>query len=137
MKRDLDFILPSIDERERIYISLREMLGTWEENAKLFSEGQTVRGIIRSIESYGIFIELTPNLAGLAEIREGVEVGQTAAVYIKNIIPERMKIKLVMIDSSFAETKITEPKYFGADAAHIDRWQYSPNRSQRKIVTEF
>ena len=44
---------------------------TWnmEENAALFKTGETVAGIVRSIESYGIFIELTPNLAGLAEPR--------------------------------------------------------------------
>lgn len=44
---------------------------------------------IRSIEGYGIFIELTPNLAGLAEYRENTYPGQQATVYIKNIIPEK------------------------------------------------
>jgi len=131
-------VVKSIDyDTGRVYVTHKELLGTWEENAADFAVGKTVAGVVRSIEEYGVFIELTPNLAGLAEIREGVEVGQTAAVYIKNIIPERMKIKLVIIDSSFAETKITEPQYFGADATHIDRWQYSPNGSQRRIVTEF
>ena len=42
------------------------MLGTWAENAALFSPGQTVTGVVRSVEDYGIFVELTPNLAGLA-----------------------------------------------------------------------
>ena len=41
-------------------------------------------GVVRSVESYGIFVELTPNLAGLAEPREGVRVGQHAGVYIKS-----------------------------------------------------
>ena len=36
------------------------------------STGETVGGIVRSIEPYGIFIELAPNLAGLAEPRENV-----------------------------------------------------------------
>ncbi|MBE6609778.1 MAG: 30S ribosomal protein S1 [Ruminococcaceae bacterium] len=131
-------VVKSIDyDTGRVYVTHKELLGTWEENAADFAVGKTVAGIVRSIEEYGVFIELTPNLAGLAEIRDGVEVGQTAAVYIKNIIPERMKIKLVIIDSGFAETKISEPWYFCSDAEHIDRWQYSPNGSQRKIVTEF
>ena len=31
---------------------------------------------MRSVESYGIFVELTPNLAGLAELKENVHAGQ-------------------------------------------------------------
>ena len=47
---------------------------------------ETVAGIIRSIENYGVFVELTPNLAGLAELRDGVRVNHQASVYIKAII---------------------------------------------------
>jgi len=66
----LHTVVKSRDERGRVYVSMRELLGTWSENAALFKEGETVRGIVRSVESYGIFVELTPNLAGLAEYRE-------------------------------------------------------------------
>lgn len=129
----------------RIFVSMRELLGTWEENAKLFESGQTVTGIIRSVEDYGVFIELTPNLAGLAEIRDGsrdrlaASVGQSAAVYIKNIIPERMKIKLVLIDS-YKDTPPKRPlKYFiDPDVTnHIDVWKYSPEISGKTIETVF
>ncbi len=132
-------IVKSIDEKGRIYVSERELLGSWEENANLFSEGETVRGIVRSVESYGIFVELKPNLAGLAEFKEGVFVGQTAAVYIKSIIPEKMKIKLIIIDSHDAPL-YTEPlKYFidTDKVRHIDSWTYSPNTSKRVIETVF
>ena len=61
-----------IDNSGRVFLSSKELLGSWEENASLFTEGQTVRGIVRSIENYGIFVELTPNLAGLAEYKENV-----------------------------------------------------------------
>ena len=87
-------VVKSVDEHGRVYVSERELLGSWQENVARFSEGQTVRGVVRSVENYGIFVELTPNLAGLAEYREGVTAGQRAAVYIKNIIPEKMKVKL-------------------------------------------
>lgn len=33
----------------------------------MFQPGETVTGTVRSIETYGVFVELTPNLAGLAE----------------------------------------------------------------------
>lgn len=128
-------VVKGVDERGRIFVSQREMLGTWEENAALFSEGQTVRGIIRSIESYGVFVELTPNLAGLAEYHDDVKPGQTAAVYIKSIIPEKMKIKLIIIDADDTETRPAPLEYFiNPDTTqHINSWTYSP-LSCKKIV---
>jgi len=45
----------------------------------------------------GIFIELKPNLVGLAEYKEGMEYGQKVKVYIKKIIKDRKKIKLLII----------------------------------------
>ena len=121
---------------QRITLSHKELLGTWEENAACFSAGETVAGIIRSVETYGIFVELTPNLAGLAELKEDVFPGQQASVYIKSILPDRMKIKLIIIDA-FSEPAIpADPVYF-CGASHIDRFVYSPPACEKKIVTEF
>lgn len=139
-------IIKSIDPiTRRIYVTHRELLGTWEQNADRFTPGQTVAGIIRSIEQYGIFIELAPNLAGLAEIRDGkghggtAMIGQSAAVYIKSIIPERMKIKLVLIDTHKSMPRLSPPEYFVdfTKITHLDRWQYSPSISQRLVETVF
>ncbi|MBQ8895767.1 MAG: 30S ribosomal protein S1 [Clostridia bacterium] len=123
------------DEFGRITLTHRELLGTWEENAAKFTSGQTAAGIVRSIEDYGVFIELAPNLAGLAEIRPDVQVGQSAAVFIKNIIPDRMKVKLAIIDCSDRESSI--PDYDYPDIDHIDRWQYSPNGCEKVIESVF
>ena len=71
-----------IDDSGRISLSHKELLGTWKENADRFHVGETVSGIVRSVESYGVFIELSPNLAGLAEPREGVEVGNLSLIHI-------------------------------------------------------
>lgn len=132
-------VIRSIDERGRIYVSERELLGSWEENASLFSEGQTVKGIIRSVESYGVFVELRPNLAGLAEYREDARPGQAAAVYIKSIIPEKMKIKLIIIDSHDAPETPEPLEYFidTENITHIDSWQYSPKSCKRVIESVF
>lgn len=131
--------------QERIFVSMRELLGTWEENARQFEIGQTVAGIVRSIEPYGVFIELAPNLAGLAELREGsadrsiAVVGEYVAVYIKNIIPERMKIKLVLIDSYKGELpRKSLPYYIDCDRVrHLSAWQYSPPDCSKRIETLF
>ncbi|MBR4295427.1 MAG: S1 RNA-binding domain-containing protein [Clostridia bacterium] len=144
----IDVIIKMIDEdNERIFVSRRELLGTWEENVALFKAGQTVAGIIRSVESYGIFVELTPNLAGLAELRDDrigntVTVGQSAAVYIKSIIPERMKVKLVLIDSCInngINPRNTSDKIFidTEKITHINHWRYSPNAAPKVIETFF
>ena len=132
-------VVKSVDERGRVYVSVRELLGSWKENADRFSEGQTVRGIIRSVESYGVFVELMPNLAGLAEYRDDVHPGQTAAVYIKSIIPEKMKIKLIIIDTQ-EHSKAREPLDYFIDVnriSHIDYWRYSPPTSNKTIETVF
>ena len=128
-------VLKGIAPDGKITLSHKELLGTWEENARLFSPGQTVTGVVRSIEDYGIFVEITPNLAGLAEPRDGVKVGQQASVYIKSIIPEKMKIKLIIIDS-FDMTYLPELRYFET-GEYISEWDYSPKNCQKQITTRF
>ncbi len=124
-------------ETGRIFMTLKELLGTWSENADAFAIGQTVSGIVRSIEPYGIFVELSPNLAGLAEYRDGIEVGSYAAVYIKNIIPEKMKIKLVIVDT-FPAPAATEKRFdYKVTDTHIDLWVYSPEQSSKTVISEF
>lgn len=132
---DIHCVISSV-EGNRICLSQRELLGTWEENAALFTQGETVAGIVRSVEDYGVFIELTPNLAGLAEPREGVKVGQYAGVYIKNILAEKMKLKLVLIDAQDAAELPPPLKYFITEG-HIERWRYSPMGCRKVIETVF
>ena len=120
----------------RITLSHKELLGTWEENAAAFSVGETVPGVIRSIENYGAFVELTPNLAGLAELRDHLRVGTEASVYIKSIIPQRMKIKLILIDCFDTAPPLAPPRYYLSEG-HIDRFVYSPADCDKTIVTDF
>ena len=135
----INCVVRSVDrDSGRIFLSCRELLGTWEENVSVFSPSQTVTGIVRSIESYGIFIELAPNLAGLAEYRDGVEVGDVCAVYIKSIIPERMKIKLILINSSKGDFEHKMKYYVDTDTVrHIPYWRYSPEGSVKLIESVF
>ncbi len=139
-------VIKTIDrESGRIFVSMRELLGTWEQNAEIFEVGQTVSGIVRSIESYGVFVELAPNLAGLAELREGTSdeeiarVGERVAVYIKSILPDRMKIKLVLIDSYHEAPSTEQIKYFidCETVSHIGKWLYSPPYASKVIETNF
>ncbi len=133
--QDIRVIIKSIAPDGKITLSHKELLGTWEENSSRFLQGQTVSGIIRSVEEYGVFVELSPNLAGLAEPRQDVFIGQRASVYIKSINPDKMKIKLIIIDS-FDDAVNMPCEYFIQDG-HIDSWCYSPAGCYKKICTEF
>ena len=98
--------------------------------------GETVVGIVRSVEEYGTFIEIAPNLAGLAESCTDLAPGQAVSVYIKNILPEKMKIKLVIVNHSLNQRHRFELRYFITEG-HLDRWVYSTPGSSKRIETDF
>ena len=131
-------VVSSVLENGRIYLSHRELLGTWEENAAMFSAGQTVSGIIRSVETYGVFVELAPNLAGLAESTDGAIPGHACSVYIKSILPERMKVKLVLIDVG-EEAGAAPFRYFidPDEVTRLTRWRYSPDGCRKVVESVF
>lgn len=130
-------IVKSIEIDKKICLSHKELLGTWVENAQKFRAGETVCGIVRSITDYGIFVELQPNLAGLAENKEGIEIGNTVSVFIKSLIPEKMKAKLAIVDCNpNAAKKPSELKYF-IKSGHLRSWRYSPENCDKLIETIF
>ncbi len=133
--QDIKVIIKCV-ENGRIWLSHKELLGTWEQNADLFKCGETVAGIVRSVEDYGVFVELAPNLAGLAEIKENVYVGQHASVYIKALIPEKMKVKLIIVDVFNAGYPNRELKYF-TEGNHISYWRYSTEGADKIIESYF
>ncbi len=93
----VDVIIKSIDrDTGKIILSYKEILGTWEENANKFTVGTITKGIVRETEKNknGVFIELMPNLVGMAEYKEGLEYGRKVEVYIKKIDREKKKVKL-------------------------------------------
>ena len=95
----INVMVKSIDKQEgKVTLSYKETLGTWEENAKKFTAGMNVEGIVRETEKNknGIFIELTPNLVGMVEYTEGLEYGQRVNVHIKKIDEQKKKVKLIL-----------------------------------------
>ena len=96
----IDVMIKFIDTtNNRIDLTYKELLGTWDENIKDLQEGIIVEGITRDVEKLGrgVFVEIKPNLVGLAEPKDGIEYGQKVEVFIKKIIPEKKKIKLVFV----------------------------------------
>ena len=81
----------------RIELSYKELLGSFEENVKEFKEGDIVEGIVRNRIKSGVFVELKPNVIGIAEHVNGIESNQKVLVSIKKINLEKKKIKLIII----------------------------------------
>ena len=97
----LNIVVKSIDrEQGRINLSYKEQFGSWEENANNFTVGMKTKGIIRETEKNknGVFIELAPNLVGMAEYKEGLNYGEKIDVAIKKIDYDKKKIKLIILN---------------------------------------
>ena len=111
--------------RGRIYLTHKELLGTWAENARRFHPGMTVPGIVRGLKDYGAFVELSPNLSGLAERSPLLREGGRVSVYIKAILPQSMKIKLLVIDELPPASQRPPLEYF-ITGGRVDKWKYAP-----------
>ncbi len=68
---------------------------------KIWFHGTKAKGIIRETEKNknGIFIELKPNLVGMAEYVDGTNYGDTVDVYIKKIDTNKKKVKLLILSN--------------------------------------
>ena len=96
----VNIVVKYIDrENGKVSLSYKENYGTWQENAEKFRAGERVKGIVRETEKNknGIFIELSPNLVGMAEYKPGLRYGQQIDVYIKKIDYNKQKVKLFIL----------------------------------------
>ena len=110
------------EEKLRFSLGHKELLGTWLQNAAAFAPGDTVPGIIRSVTDFGLFIELTPNLSGLADLRPGYTEGDGVSVFIRSIRPDVRRIKLQVVQK--LDRPVHSPlRYFITDGTAED-WEY-------------
>lgn len=119
--------------QQRITLSHKELLGTWSENARRFAPGMTVPGYIRGVKSYGSFIELAPNFTGLADRTEGLQEGDRVSVCIKSILPEKMKVKLNILEKLEALPQ-PEPFSYFITEGRLEQWLYSPPEYTREAL---
>lgn len=128
-------VVSRVERSGRICLTHRELLGTWQQNADRLRPGLAVKGVVRGIENYGVFVELFPNLSGLAEPCADAEIGMEAAVYIKSILPDRMKIKLSILDilPGTGKRLICNEDYYIREG-RLHRWQYQPDTCSRSCI---
>ena len=139
-------VIAGRDVFNRPILSMKECLGTWEENVQDFWVGDTVAGFVRSVEPYGIFVEIAPNLCGLCDTIPDVESGMEVSVYVKSISAQKMKVKLsitsiIAHDREYRpkpkELKFYIPSEIRAGHPHMDAWTYSPDDCEKTIQTDF
>lgn len=112
-----------LPEQNRVMLSHKELMGTWAENAARFAPGEVVPGVVRGVMDYGLFVELAPNLPALAEPMDGISCGDEVTVFIKSILPQREKIKLIVLGRCGETTTIRPPQYFLTEGIVRD-WQF-------------
>lgn len=135
--RNIKVFIKSFEEDGKILLSHKELLGTFTEEVSKFEVGSVVLGKVRLVKDYGIFVELTPNLAGLAEVTDGVRDGDVVSVFIKSIIPEKMKVKLAIIDHACSSDTIkpTKLEYKIPEDNRVTHWVYSPEGANKVVET--
>lgn len=98
--QNIKVMIKSINKAEnKIDLTCKELFGNWEENIKDIQEKTIIKGIIKEPDKLknGIFVELKPNLVGMAEYKEGYKYGEVVDVFVKKIIKDKKKIKLNII----------------------------------------
>lgn len=136
----INVVMLNREDNGRMEFSLKEVLGTWEENAATYHYGQHVIGIVRNVEKFGAYIELEPNLTALCESVEfksdKLRSGNVVACKIDFLSEKAHKIKVSVIRRlTFPEYRI--PLHFYKQPGdHMDSWVYMSGM-KRKIETDF
>lgn len=120
----------------RLELTHRELLGTWAENAAQFAPGMAVPGIVRGTMDYGLFVELLPNLTGLAEPHGGIREGDRVTVYIKSLYPEAGKCKLLIL-GKLPPAPLPPIQYTLPEGMRLTYWNYAPQRHRPSDETRF
>lgn len=134
----LKVVVNHIDENYRVELTHKELLGTWEEEVASFNEDDVTYGTVLSVEEYGVFVRLSQNLSGLADITElELKPGDLVSVRIQSIQNRNMKIKLTIIDKAgTAADKTMRFKYYITEP-HIKDWVYSTATAKKQIESHF
>lgn len=117
------FVLITGKSETRIFLSHKELLGTWDENVAGFQRGMAVSGYVRGVKDYGAFVELAPNLTGLADFTGELQENEKVTVYIKSILPQSMKIKLTLLHKLEGDFPPEPLRYFKTSGT-LDDWHY-------------
>lgn len=131
-------VVKSRDDSGRLQLTHKELLGTWEEEISKFHENDIVTGTVISIEDYGVFIRLSQNLSGLAEIPNiDLKNGDKVSVKILAIRPDNMKVKLLVQEVLEKDDNDGLTFTYKNSNDHIKEWIYSTEKAKKRIESYF
>lgn len=115
-----------------VALSTIELFGTWEENAELINQFEVRVGYVKRVTDYGAFITLAPNITGLADNMDDIELQpkDLVSVAIRNVSAPKMRVKLEIV------SKLEEADYSllddvnshtFIDSGRIVYWEYEPD----------
>lgn len=100
------------DVQGRFVLSIRELLGTWERTPPGSPWARPWWALCGAWRNTAPLWRSPPNLVSLAETCPDLHPGQAVSVYIKNILPDKMKIKLVIVNHSLGQSHRFDLRYF-------------------------
>lgn len=144
--QDVEVLVRAIDwEANRISLSLRAMQANPMDAFLAAAQvGAEVQGKIVRLEPFGAFVELEPGVEGLLPIgaiargrrinhpSQMVSVGQTVAVRIDSIEPDRRRISLRLVPT--AEEVAAAEKARAEREARIRRENGEPEESEEELI---
>jgi ribosomal protein S1 len=82
----------------KVEVSTMELYGDWEQNAALLNNYEARIGQVKYVADCGAFIILTPNIVGLADRVDGLNLkpGDMVRVVVRIATPEKMRVKLTV-----------------------------------------
>ena len=86
-------ISKDVDQR-RIGLSIRS---PQDDPIKKFKVGDSIKGVVKNVESYGAFVEIAPGVTGLVHIKE-IGWGYISNIYNEVKVGEEVKVKIIAID---------------------------------------
>lgn len=141
----LKAVVQTIDENYKIQLTHKELLGTWEEEVAKLNIGDILCGTVLSKESYGVFVRVSQNLSGLADIPNiNLKPGDLVSFKVLGIIPDTMKVKIVILSllDKYSEGGLNQNPanldfHYVIDSGHIEKWVYSTPKAKKQIVSVF
>lgn len=121
-------------ENKFLFVSHKELLGTWNQNVVGLSRNDVVDGIISTIHNYGIFVAITGNLVALADIptedKNAYAVGDSVRIVIRHIAPTTSKIKAQVV--GYSAKPVDLPKVYHLDYPYAEKgnvWVYNEDNA--------
>ena len=78
-------------------MTYKDLLDPWNDKNIDFKEGDMILGVAKKHHENSIFVEVKPNVVGLANYKSGISYGDKVRVIVKKISPENKKIKLEIL----------------------------------------